>query len=328
MITTPQDMKAMTNDLTVSTWTLAAIGALYESGLAEELREPRSIDDLATRRTGWSRGRIERVLAIATESGAVVVEDGKFRLAPGAAPFAQPPMRATMIGDVRANLMQALAFLDTASANEQRGGWHHTSRALLEAQGDSSAMLAGIFKMHLVPCLDGLAARLESQGARFLDVGVGVASLAMGMCRAFPAMSVVGVDTYDVPLAIARDRIALANLGDRIELRRAPIEDLADERAFDLAWVPGFFIAEDVLPRALARVRASMRDGGWMVFGTCEAPAATPRQQAMFSLVNDLWGGPVLTVADAESLVKTAGFRDVRALPGPSWAPAMLTGRA
>jgi hypothetical protein len=327
MITTPMDMKALTSDLTNSTWTLAAVGALYESGLAEDLREPRTIDELAKSKPGWPRGRIERLLRLAATTSAVVEEGGRWKLAPGAACFAQPPMRASMIGDVRSHLMQALAFLDSAAAKEQPIGWRFTDRAMLESQGDSSMALAGMMKMNLVPSLDGLAGRLERPGARVLDVGVGVGSLAMGLCRAFPAISVVGIDAAEAPLAIAKERVAKSGLGDRIELRRGPIESLSDRDVFDLVWLPSFFVAEEILPSVLARIHASMHEGAWMIVGTSAAPAATEKQQAVFSLVTDLWGGPVLTVSGAETLLTNAGFTSVRGIQGPPWAPLMFVAR-
>src|SRR5262249_19008387 len=104
-------------------------------------------------------------------------------------------------------------------------------------------------------------------------------------------------------------------------------ERLADENAFDLAWLPSFFIAEDVLPRATARACASLRPGGFIVLPTGSNPAADDQHQAVSALVNDLWGGPSLTVAQGESLLRDAGIRDVRTVPGPAWAPAILVGQ-
>ena len=47
MIATLPEMRALSHDLTVSLWTFTAIGVLFESGLAEHLREPRSLGELA-----------------------------------------------------------------------------------------------------------------------------------------------------------------------------------------------------------------------------------------------------------------------------------------
>ncbi len=231
-----------------------------------------------------------------------------------------------MAGDIRSHLMQALAFLDSSSGEAPSPGWRHTDRALLQAQGDASAGLAPMFKANILPGLGDLAARLERPGARFLDVGVGVGALAIAMCRAWPELHVVGLDTFDVPLAVARENVVRASLAERIELRRIGVEELADEESFELAWLPAFFIPEAVVGQAMSRVHAALRPGGWVLLPLIGA-AGDDRQRAVAALVSDLWGGPAFSVAGAESLLKEAGFSSVRTLAGPPWAPALVVGQ-
>jgi Methyltransferase domain len=324
MIGNPQEMRGLSQELSNATWTLGAIGALLESGLVEHLREPRSAPELAALCPGLSRGRIERSLAVAAAAGVVVVEGAQYRLATGALPFSQPPMRAVFQGEVRATLMQVMAFLDSASDPRPLPGWRHTNAALLQAQGDASSMVAPSLKTHIAPALGDLAARLERPGARFLDVGVGVASLAISMCRVWPGLQVVGLDTFDVPLGLARQNIDRAGLADRIELRQIGVEDLRDEESFDLAWMPSFFVPAAVLPPAVARVRASLRPGGWMVFPVGGLAGGDERARAVLALISELWGGPALSAAEAEKLLRDAGFSTVRVLPGPPSLPPFL----
>ncbi len=324
MISNPQEMRALSQDLSNATWTLGAIGALLESGLVEHLREPRTPEELAARCPSLSRVRIERSLAVAAAAGVVVAEGGQYRLAPGVMPFSQPPMRAVLQGEIRTALMQVTAFLDASSAPHPTAGWRHTDPALLQAQGDTSAMFAPALKMNIVGTLGDLAARLERPGARFLDVGVGVASLSIAMCRLWPGLRAVGLDTFDAPLGLARQNVERAGLGDRIELRRSPVEELRDEESFELAWLPSFFIPSAVLPAAVARVRASVRPGGWMLFPIGGFVGNDERARAVFALICETWGGPTLTVAEGESLLKEVGFSTVRVLPGPPSTPPVL----
>jgi SAM-dependent methyltransferase len=218
--------------------------------------------------------------------------------------------------------MQPLALLDSARGDAPRAGWTHTDRALLQAQGDASVVLAGALKMQIVPALGDLAARLDRPGARFLDVGVGVGSLSIAVCRTWPQVGVVGLDTFEAPLAVARENVGRAGLAERIELRKLGIEDLRDEDAFDLAWLPSFFIPASAMAAAVARIRASLRAGGWVVVGMLGG--ADDRQRAVAGLLTDLWGGPVFSVPELDSLLKGTGFATVRVLPGPGWAPALV----
>jgi hypothetical protein len=280
------EMRALTQDLTVSMWTLSAIGVLFESGLAENLREPRPLDELAARCPGLAKTHIERCLRVAAAAGVVAFEDDRYRLADGATAFSQEPLRATLRGDIRAQPMQALAFLDSSTGQAPVTGWRHTDRSLLQARGDASAAFPPMLEVNIVAGLGDLAARLDRPGARVLDVGVGVGSLAIAMCRTWPELYAVGVDVFDAPLGIARENVARAALEERIELRKAAVEDLRDEASFDVAWLPAFFLGAAV-KGAAARVQASLRPGGCTQallqetgFGSIQAMAGPPRAPA------------------------------------------------
>jgi SAM-dependent methyltransferase len=322
MITNPQEMRALTHELSVSTWALAAVGALFESGVVDHLREPRSVEELAGVCRSLTRNRLERCLVVASAVGVVVADGSRYRLAEGAMPFLGEPLRAVIRGEIRSQLLQPLEFLQAAGGERPRIGWDHTDRALLQAQGDASSALPPMFKAHIVPALGDLAARLQHPGARFLDVGVGVGSLAIAMCRVWPALHVVGLDTHEAPLAIARENVAREGLGDCIELRKLGVEELRDEDAFDLAWLPSFFIPEGVLASAAERVRASLRAGGWAIVAILGG--ADERQRAVAGLLTEFWGGRVLSAADTQALLASAGFSAIRVLPGPPWAPTLL----
>ena len=328
MIKAPPEFRALTHELSTSTWTLATIGVLFESGIADELNEWRSLEDLATRCPALSMIRIERCLALAATVGVVVVEGSRYRLADGVAPFVAPPMRASILGDIRSTLMQALAMLDASAAPRVEHGWRHTNAALLQAQGDASTAVVNILKMGLISAMGDLAARLEEEGARFLDIGVGVGGIAIGMCRAFPRLQVLGVDSYDVPLSIAAENVKRAGLEGRIRLLQTTIETLDEKQTFDLAWLPTFFINEAALPAATARAHAALKPGGWIIFPAGMGPGASEPAREVSALLTHLWGGQSLSPDRAESLMKEAGFTGVRLMPGPPWAPAMLIGQA
>ena len=76
MIDTPQDLKALIHDLSVSAWTLATLGALFESGVARELCEPRSARELAER-----IARIEAELRVEREAHAASRAQAELALA-------------------------------------------------------------------------------------------------------------------------------------------------------------------------------------------------------------------------------------------------------
>jgi SAM-dependent methyltransferase len=74
---------------------------------------------------------------------------------------------------------------------------------------------------------DELNQRMAQPGTAFLDVGTGVAALAIAMCRLWPSLQVVGIDPSEHALALAREQVAAADASGQVELRQASIEDLA-----------------------------------------------------------------------------------------------------
>jgi hypothetical protein len=106
------ETRALSFDLSVSVWTLASIGVLFDTGLVDDLREPRTLDELAAKCPSFKKSRLERTIALAAASGFVVTDGGRHRLAEGVMPFLAPPMRQALQGEIRTSLMQPLAFLD------------------------------------------------------------------------------------------------------------------------------------------------------------------------------------------------------------------------
>jgi 2-polyprenyl-3-methyl-5-hydroxy-6-metoxy-1,4-benzoquinol methylase len=326
MIQTPPEFRALLSELTAGALSLATLAVLVEAGVLEQLREPRTLDELAAACPAIGKTRLERGLALAAAHGVVGAEDGRYRLAPGVCPFALPQMRAAFVGDLRAPLLQAVALYDAAARKDSSTGWQHTDPAILQTQGDSSIGIAMMLKMMVIPQLGDLGERLARPGARFLDVGVGVASLAIAMCRAWPELGVVGVDPYEAPLALARPNVERAGLSGRIELRHQAVEKLPDQGAFDLAWLPAFFVPTAVISDAIARVHASLKPGGWMVFATFGGGSG--KVAAVSGVLAEMWGGPLLTPAEVEAQLARAGFTNTKLLPGPPGGTFAVAQRA
>ena len=326
MMENPMELRALTVELGSAAFMLSTIGVMFESGLVDSLREPRTLDELAAAHSTFGRAHLEHVLELGVALGVVGAEGGRFRLAPAVMPATQPPMRAALLGEIRSMLLQPPAFLDAAKRGEPTTGWRYADPAVLQAQGDSSAGLPAMFARMIVPQLGDLATRLARPGARFLDIGVGVGALAIAACRVWPEARVVGLDVYDQPLAVARDNIARAGLGERIELRQVAAEELVDSDGFDLAWLPSFFIQPAVLPRVAKAVHAALRPGGWMIFASF-APTGDTRMCAATRVLADLWGGGTVSAAEAEQLLTGAGFTTVRTLPGPPGAGMVVAQR-
>jgi SAM-dependent methyltransferase len=208
-----------------------------------------------------------------------------------------------------------------------RAGWDHQEPDILMAQGDTSALLAGIFKGSILPSLGGdLVSRLETGETSFLDVGTGVGALAVAMCRLWPGLRVVGVDPWGPALELASAKVAEAGLEERIELRLGVVQQLPDTDEHDLAWVPTFFIAEDVLEAALERVLAALHAGGGAILGLYARPEH-PLASAVADLRTVRQGGALVTPQELAGLMTRVGFADIDILSDPAWPTVFAVGR-
>jgi SAM-dependent methyltransferase len=237
---------------------------------------------------------------------------------------AGPAELRPLLGAVRSELFLGARL---ASGAPSGGAWSSTDPAVLRAAGDVSAGFPGALERAIAPRLDGLTERLRAADAAFLDVGVGVAAMAVEMARRWPSLRVVGIDPWAPALALARDAVREAGLEGRIELREGVAEALEDEGRFDLAWVPSLFIAERALPAVLGRVGRALRPGGWVLVAFAD-PGADPLAAALTRLRTALWGGTDATAARMEAMMARAGLVGVRTLPGPAGSVvAMAAGR-
>lgn len=201
-------------------------------------------------------------------------------------------------------------------------GWMHADPSMLRSQGQGSAALAAVFAM-LAPTLDGLAEALDRPGATFLDVGSGIGALSVALCRRWPQVRVVGLEPWDVPMVLAEANVAASGFENRIDLRPIGIADLADEGAFDAAWLVTPFFPAEVVPVALARSLAALRPGGWVLFGLWAGPEGLLARECQRLRVLR-WGGHPFEPEEAAAMIRQAGFDDVRALDRTWPAPVEL----
>lgn len=79
-----------------------------------------------------------------------------------------------------------------------------------------------------------LVSRVPAEARRVLDVATGTAAVAIGLARAEPERTVVGIDQSPEMLAAGRARVEAAGLAERIELREGRAEALpVGEAEFD-----------------------------------------------------------------------------------------------
>ena len=226
-----------------------------------------------------------------------------------------------MAGQASAPILQAAAVL-----RGETQSWAGQSDAALIAQGRASAQAAALFVQFGFPMMTGLSEALDQPGARLLDVGTGVAALAVAWAELLPAVTVVGIDVLPRVLALAAETVAASPAADRVVLREQDIADLDEDERYNVAWLPAPFVPEAALREGTSRIYRALRPGGWVIVGHGKyAGNATEDATSRFKTVT--FGGTALDDPSARQLLLDNGFDDVSTMPTPPGAPAITVGR-
>jgi SAM-dependent methyltransferase len=201
-------------------------------------------------------------------------------------------------------------------------GWCYDDPAILQGQGLASR--------RFVRAIDTLAAQrpdlqraLQQPGA-FLDVGTGVGWLAIEAARAWPALRCVGIDVWEPALRLARANLAGTGMEERVELRMQSVEQLDDQDAFTLAWLPPF-IPVDVVSLALENLHTALVPDGWLVVSLLgAAPDRLSQALAMLKLARH--GTYSWTTAETEGHLRGLGFEQVETF-SPNPTTVMVVGK-
>jgi len=307
-----QEARRTIDDLSQSVWAFATLTTALEAGLLDQLAEPQELGSIGGH-SGLDPSLAEGVLDVLVALG-LAHRDGQVVVAvPGLATLLAPQAKEVLLAQLRSTDLQGRQLVDGARHGKLVPGWQHTDPMLLEAQGRSGqgAIPAMIQALRQHP---ELAARLDQPSASFLDVGVGVGVIAIELCRAFPALRVVGLEPAPAPLAQAQSNVAAAELADRIELRQQGVQDLKDREAFDLAYVAQVFIPDGVFAAGLANVWRALKPGGWLSMPAISA-AGQDLEAALSRLRNRLWGGGVRLPEQVAETAGAVGFTSVQISP-------------
>ena len=133
-----------------------------------------------------------------------------------------------------------------------------------------------------------------------------------------PLERVVGIDSWKPALALASKNLAQSGVAERVELRSQRVEHLNDKTIFTLAWLPGPFIAAEIVTLVLERIHRALTPGGWLIFGL-HAPPTDALGQALANLRIVRSGGHPWTIREVEERLDTQGFERIEAFsPSPS----------
>jgi protein-L-isoaspartate O-methyltransferase len=204
--------------------------------------------------------------------------------------------------------------------------WAGQSDEALLAQGNASRRAGPTMAQQGVSWMSGLAEAFATPGSRMLDVGTGVAGLAVSFAEHFPALTVVGIDVLPRVLALAAQTVAASTVDDRVILRQQDVSTLQEPNTYVFAWMPAPFLPEDALRDGVLRVVDALVPGGWLMLAHGKY-GGTPAEDAVKRFKTIAYGGTALDDDQAQELLRNAQLGDVTTVPTPPGSPAFTLGR-
>jgi SAM-dependent methyltransferase len=234
-----------------------------------------------------------------------LLQDAVQRVDPTILDEISPSQAQAALGLIRTSFRQAMELLENP---ERAPGWVYDDPIILDSQGQASRLMVRGIEAAAAQRAD-LAATLQQPGT-FLDVGSGAGWLAIEAAQSWPALDVVGVDSWQPALDLAHKNLAQSSVTERVEFRSQRIEELKDEAVFTLAWLPAPFIGEEAMVIALERIYKALQPGAWFIVGLYPPPPDELGQILTKLRIVRTGGYPWLAIEIEERLQKL-GFEDI-----------------
>ena len=180
----------------------------------------------------------------------------------------------------------------------------------------------------LLPALPEMTMRLRN-GGTILELGCGAGAGLVSLGTTFPLCSVTGLDPDPVSIAMAKERIEAAGLGDRVHAEEMRGEELTSEDAFDFIYTQISLHEMDDARIVLSNARRALKDDGLLLITEIRGPErmedCTGTYNAVLSHIDLFYeipqsiakGGHAVgffTRAEIEEMSADAGLRNVREL--------------
>jgi len=305
--------------LTLAAEQAAVLRGALKSGFLARCARPVTVGQLA-RASGLNETRTRDLCAALRALGTlapdgqgrlVVTEDYAPLLAGGADKSALAQLESSAVRQEQIGRLFA----------DRRPGWYWRTDAgsrrafaagvTFEPATDLARSLVGV-------CVSGVAEWRDAftSGARYLELGCGVAGALLTYLQLYPKVTAVGVELAGDLIEDARAQAAALGVADRVRFVAGDAAAFIDPVPFDVVFWSQFFFPQASRPGALATALARLRSGGLLVapvLGTGTAVSATddaaPDEEASLdALLFRSLDVPIISGPGLASEFEAAGF--------------------
>ena len=143
-------------------------------------------------------------------------------------------------------------------------GWHEHDEDVFHGTERFFGPSYGAFLIDWIESLDGVDEKLKA-GGRIVDVGCGHGAPTIRMAEAYPDSTVVGVDYHEASIEVARERVGIVGVDDRVNFEVATAREYSGTD-YDLVTMFNCFHDMGDPVGVAAHVRETLaEDGAWMI---------------------------------------------------------------
>jgi precorrin-6B methylase 2 len=189
---------------------------------------------------------------------------------------------------------------------ERGANWQVADVELLRTQGRASRSVVN----RILSLAESRPAMQEALKGAFLDVGTGVAGIALEAAKTCPNLQVDGIDIWDPALAIAEENVRESPYADRVRIMKLDVANLDVQKRYTLVWLPTMFLSRSVLERALDRIAAASKSGAYLIAAIYTLPE-DPFMAVVSTLRTIRSGGEVSSPSELEAMLKSRGYANL-----------------
>jgi SAM-dependent methyltransferase len=153
---------------------------------------------------------------------------------------------------------------------------------------------------------------LTADGARYLELGCGVAGGMLTYVQVYPSLRAVGVDLAADLLARARTDAVRLGVADRVRLVHEDAGSFNDPEPFDSVYWSQYFFPVGTRERTMANAYQRLRPGGVIIAPVMFPPGSDPADpgNALDVVLARGWDVPLVSAEKLSAELETAGFVD------------------
>jgi predicted O-methyltransferase YrrM len=290
------------------------------SGLLARCAEPVAVADLANA-VDAPEASVAAVCTAFVALGALRREGTEVRLTEAWAPLMQSGLDVTIARGLDAAAL--LQRLIQGALSKSPTYWELDSaerRIAAEAVSFQSTTEFGLAAVrNRVNGLPGLGEALRS-GARWLELGCGVAGMLLGVLQHYPDLYAVGTEIDPDLLSVAQARARKLGVGDRVRFIECDATAYTEDEPFDVVFWSQHFFPRASRRAALENAFARLRTGGLLLcpvmladYELLETGSLQAQQVSINAIFSTQWDVPVLACDDLAEEITEVGFVDVHA---------------